>query len=286
MQWWTRPGGEGRLAAPVVCHLACRCLPGGDTKRGQHRPGPACRGGCPLARAGLVCCQRLGGHVARAHGRYGGWLCTTVLPFLRLGTLAQAPACMPHTRGCLAALLPCCRLPGIDPSDFFNFGMTERGWRDYCARVAQYRLEFSMKGQIQVGARCAFACDADRGAGEVLNVLAVPPGVLDEGSDPGGRCTCACCTCACDVGWVGSCACTDVEAIIPRCQGRNACLLPPPVRSHVLPRFPAPTRRPWTRQRQPGGGLPMAAAQQRMVWLAQQPAAAWAVPAALPPVRT
>lgn len=42
------------------------------------------------------------------------------------------------------------RLPGIDPSDFFNFGQTERGWRDYCARVAQYRLEFGMKGQIQV----------------------------------------------------------------------------------------------------------------------------------------
>lgn len=44
-----------------------------------------------------------------------------------------------------------CRLPGIDPSDFFNYGMNERGWRDYCGRVAQYRLEFTMKGQIQVG---------------------------------------------------------------------------------------------------------------------------------------
>ena len=44
-----------------------------------------------------------------------------------------------------------CRLPGIDPSDFFNYGLNERGWRDYCARVAQYRLEFTMKGQIQVG---------------------------------------------------------------------------------------------------------------------------------------
>lgn len=189
-------------------------------------------------------------HVARAHGRYGGWLCTTVLPFLRLGTLAQAPACMPHTRGCLAALLPCCRLPGIDPSDFFNFGMTERGWRDYCARVAQYRLEFSMKGQIQVGAAHVHVAH--------VHVMSV--------------------------GWGAVHALMAKQ--LSRCQGRNTCLLPPPVRSHVLSRFPAPTRRPWTRQRQPGGGLPMAAAQQTMVWPAQQPAAAWAVPAARPPVRT
>lgn len=51
----------------------------------------------------------------------------------------------------LASSFPCRSIPGTDPSDFFNFSQTERGWRDYCARVAQYRLEFGMKGQIQVG---------------------------------------------------------------------------------------------------------------------------------------
>ena len=41
------------------------------------------------------------------------------------------------------------RLPGIDPGDFFNYGQSERGWRQYCQRVQQYRLEFFMKSQIQ-----------------------------------------------------------------------------------------------------------------------------------------
>jgi 15-cis-phytoene desaturase len=43
------------------------------------------------------------------------------------------------------------RLPGIDPSDFFNYGQSEAGWRQYCARVAQFRLQYTMRGQIQVG---------------------------------------------------------------------------------------------------------------------------------------
>lgn len=46
-----------------------------------------------------------------------------------------------------SATNPCphCRYPGIDPSDFFNYGMNERTWRDYCARVARFRLEFTMQ---------------------------------------------------------------------------------------------------------------------------------------------
>lgn len=41
------------------------------------------------------------------------------------------------------------RIPGIDPGDFFNYGMTEQGWKDYLARVYRFRQEFAMKGQIQ-----------------------------------------------------------------------------------------------------------------------------------------
>lgn len=41
------------------------------------------------------------------------------------------------------------RLPGTDPSDFFNYGMTISGWKAYQDRVKQYRAEFMMKGQIQ-----------------------------------------------------------------------------------------------------------------------------------------
>jgi hypothetical protein len=41
------------------------------------------------------------------------------------------------------------RLPGTDPSDFFNFEMTMNDWKAYQDRVRKFRLEFTMKGQIQ-----------------------------------------------------------------------------------------------------------------------------------------
>lgn len=41
------------------------------------------------------------------------------------------------------------RLPGTDPSDFFNYEMNMNGWKAYQDRVRNYRLEFTMKGQIQ-----------------------------------------------------------------------------------------------------------------------------------------
>jgi hypothetical protein len=40
-------------------------------------------------------------------------------------------------------------LPGTDPSDFFNYGMSMTDWKNYQERVKQYRLEFTMRGQIQ-----------------------------------------------------------------------------------------------------------------------------------------
>lgn len=47
------------------------------------------------------------------------------------------------------------RLPGIDPSDFFNYQLNERGWKQYMERIKQYRLEFTMKGQIQTADHAA-----------------------------------------------------------------------------------------------------------------------------------
>lgn len=41
------------------------------------------------------------------------------------------------------------RAPGADPTDFFNYGLTLRGWREYAERVARYRLEFTMQRKIQ-----------------------------------------------------------------------------------------------------------------------------------------
>lgn len=41
------------------------------------------------------------------------------------------------------------RYPGIDPGDFFNYGMTETTWRQYIDSINKFRLEFFMKKQIQ-----------------------------------------------------------------------------------------------------------------------------------------
>ncbi|KAK6783555.1 hypothetical protein RDI58_017009 [Solanum bulbocastanum] len=42
------------------------------------------------------------------------------------------------------------RLPGIDVTDFFNFGLNEDGWKDYCKQLEQLRLESTMQGRIRV----------------------------------------------------------------------------------------------------------------------------------------
>ncbi|GER44582.1 homolog of yeast FIP1 [Striga asiatica] len=42
------------------------------------------------------------------------------------------------------------RLPGIDMSDFFNFGLNEEGWKDYCKQLEQLRLETTMQSKIRV----------------------------------------------------------------------------------------------------------------------------------------
>lgn len=42
------------------------------------------------------------------------------------------------------------RLPGIDVTDFFNFGLNEDSWKDYCKQLEQLRLESTMQGRIRV----------------------------------------------------------------------------------------------------------------------------------------
>ncbi|XP_076916096.1 FIP1[V]-like protein [Bidens hawaiensis] len=42
------------------------------------------------------------------------------------------------------------RLQGIDVSDFFNFGMNEETWKDYCKQLEQHRLEATMQSKIRV----------------------------------------------------------------------------------------------------------------------------------------
>lgn len=39
-------------------------------------------------------------------------------------------------------------MPGIDITDFFNYGFTPDTWKDYCAEVHQFRVEFSMQKKI------------------------------------------------------------------------------------------------------------------------------------------
>lgn len=41
------------------------------------------------------------------------------------------------------------RMPGADPADFFNYGLNINTWKEYVARIHQFRLEFSMQKKIQ-----------------------------------------------------------------------------------------------------------------------------------------
>ncbi|XP_050378143.1 FIP1[V]-like protein [Argentina anserina] len=42
------------------------------------------------------------------------------------------------------------KYPGVDTSDFFNFGLNEDTWRDYCKQLEQLRLESTMQSKIRV----------------------------------------------------------------------------------------------------------------------------------------
>ncbi|XWS17767.1 hypothetical protein CRYUN_Cryun33cG0095900 [Craigia yunnanensis] len=42
------------------------------------------------------------------------------------------------------------KYPGADLSDFFNFGLNEDSWKDYCKQLEQHRLETTMQSKIRV----------------------------------------------------------------------------------------------------------------------------------------
>ncbi|XP_039039655.1 FIP1[V]-like protein isoform X1 [Hibiscus syriacus] len=42
------------------------------------------------------------------------------------------------------------KYPGVDLSDFFNFGLNEETWKDYCKQLEQRRLETTMQSKIRV----------------------------------------------------------------------------------------------------------------------------------------
>ncbi|XXG51900.1 hypothetical protein AAC387_Pa03g0363 [Persea americana] len=42
------------------------------------------------------------------------------------------------------------RYPGVDTSDYFNFGLDEDNWKDYCKQLGQLRLEATMQSKIRV----------------------------------------------------------------------------------------------------------------------------------------
>ncbi|KAK7388350.1 hypothetical protein VNO78_23165 [Psophocarpus tetragonolobus] len=42
------------------------------------------------------------------------------------------------------------KYPGVDVSDFFNFGLNEDTWKDYCKQLEQLRLESTMQSKIHV----------------------------------------------------------------------------------------------------------------------------------------
>ncbi|KAF2317061.1 hypothetical protein GH714_011400 [Hevea brasiliensis] len=42
------------------------------------------------------------------------------------------------------------KYPAVDVSDFFNFGLNEESWKDYCKQLEQHRLETTMQSKIRV----------------------------------------------------------------------------------------------------------------------------------------
>ncbi len=53
------------------------------------------------------------------------------------------------------------RHPGADVSAFFNYDHSMRTWRDYCKKVEQYRLQFTMQKKIQTLDASDSAIDPD-----------------------------------------------------------------------------------------------------------------------------
>ena len=54
-----------------------------------------------------------------------------------------------HARWHCSVVDPPWRAPGADTTDFFNYGLDETSWKEYCKAIECHRQEFSMKKKIQ-----------------------------------------------------------------------------------------------------------------------------------------
>ncbi|CAK9168548.1 unnamed protein product [Ilex paraguariensis] len=72
------------------------------------------------------------------------------------------------------------KLQGIDVSDFFNFGLNEESWKEYCKQLEQFRLEATMQSKIRVyeGGRTEQEFDPD-----LPPELAAAAGIHDVASE-------------------------------------------------------------------------------------------------------
>lgn len=52
-------------------------------------------------------------------------------------------------------------VPGVDQTDFFNYGHTVETWKDYCGLVYRFRQEYGMQKQISTFTSTADAHDSD-----------------------------------------------------------------------------------------------------------------------------
>lgn len=60
---------------------------------------------------------------------------------------AQPTPCSPSTL-LRRVVDPPWEAPGIDLSDFFNYDLNPDTWKDYCAEIHRFRMEFSMQNRI------------------------------------------------------------------------------------------------------------------------------------------
>ncbi|KAJ7964150.1 FIP1 [Quillaja saponaria] len=77
------------------------------------------------------------------------------------------------------------KFPGVDTTDFFNFGFNEESWKDYCTQLEQLRLESTMQSKIRVYESGRTEQDYDP---DLPPELAAATGIHDvpaENSNPG-----------------------------------------------------------------------------------------------------
>ncbi|KAK6942270.1 Pre-mRNA polyadenylation factor Fip1 domain, partial [Dillenia turbinata] len=74
------------------------------------------------------------------------------------------------------------KYPGVDVSDFFNFGLNEESWKEYCKQLEQHRLEATMQSKIRVYESGRTEQDYDP---EMPPELAAATGIHDVQGDNG-----------------------------------------------------------------------------------------------------